>query len=73
MVNRATKHCDACGRKVAEKGLVFFRTEYAYVTVRMDSPPTYANHEDNTTRDNFHYCLPCWMGIAREARKAVKK
>ena len=61
MIHKATKHCDVCGRTVARKGVLFFRTETPYVTVRKDTFSNNVNHHYN-----LHVCSRC-LEYMREA------
>ena len=63
MIHKATKHCDVCGRTVARKEGLFFRTETPYVTMRKDTFSDYINHHYK-----LHICSRCleYMRVAVE-------
>lgn len=65
----ACKICDLCGDVVAKKMTFLYYTNKAFVTVRKDSPPDYANAEANTMVQETHYCSSCWKLIMLSAKE----
>lgn len=67
----ACKICDLCGDVVAKKMTFLYHTNKAFVTVRKDFPPDYANAEANTIVKKAHYCSSCWKMIMLSIRKKL--
>lgn len=64
-----TKNCNICGKVVAVKEFLRFRTMTGYVTLRRDEISMISSGE----RNDVHICNNCWEGMSRQICDRLKR